>query len=100
MPIRRTLARTRRIVVLVVPPIEELDLVGPVQVLSTASRLLGGNMPPYEIRVVTTSRDRVIVGESGLSLNAQAHYLEEHGEIDSLLLVSGVSFYSLFVARA
>ena len=37
---------TRRVVVLVVPPIEELDLVGPVQVLSTASRLLGGKVPP------------------------------------------------------
>jgi len=76
---------------LVVPPIEELDLVGPVQVLSTASRLRGGSVPPYEICVVTTSRDRVIAGESGLSLTAQAYYLDLQGEIDSLLLVSGVS---------
>ena len=82
---------TRRVVVLVVPPIEELDLVGPVQVLSTAGRLVGGNTPPYEICVVTTSGDRVIAGESGLSLNAQAHYLDIQGDIDSLLLVSGVS---------
>src|SRR5512143_2462663 len=82
---------TRRVVVLVVPPIEELDLVGPVQVLSTAGRLTGGKTPPYEICVVTTSRDRAIAGESGLSLNAQAHYLDVHGDIDSLLLVSGVS---------
>ena len=82
---------TRRVVVLVVPPIEELDLVGPVQVLSTAGRLVGGKTPPYEICVVTTSRDRAIAGESGLSLNAQAHYLDVRGEIDSLLLVSGVS---------
>ena len=82
---------TRRVVVLVVPPIEELDLVGPVQVLSTAGRLVGGRIPPYEICVVTTNRDRLIRGESGLSLNAQAHYLDLRGEIDSLLLVSGVS---------
>jgi transcriptional regulator GlxA family with amidase domain len=82
---------TRRIVVLVVPPIEELDLVGPVQVLSTAGRLVGGHMPPYEICIVTTNRDLLIRGESGLSLNAQAHYLDVRGEIDSLLLVSGVS---------
>src|SRR6476620_4682275 len=32
--------KTRRIVVLVVPPIEELDLVGPLQVMSTATRLM------------------------------------------------------------
>jgi transcriptional regulator GlxA family with amidase domain len=82
---------TRRVVVLVVPPIEELDLVGPVQVLSTANRLSGRSAPPYEVSVVTTSRDRVISGESGLSITAQAHYLDVSGEIDSLLVVSGVS---------
>jgi transcriptional regulator GlxA family with amidase domain len=82
---------TRRIVVLVVPPIEELDLIGPVQVLSTASRLRGGSVAAYEIVVVTTNRDRLIRGESGLSLTAQAHYSEVRGEIDSLLVVSGVS---------
>jgi len=92
MPIRKpTSPITRRVVVLVVPPIEELDLVGPVQVLSTVSRLMGGKVPPYEIDVVTTNRDRSIRGESGLSLNAQAHYLDVRGEIDSLLLVSGVA---------
>jgi transcriptional regulator GlxA family with amidase domain len=50
---------------------------------------------PYEIRVVSTTRDRVIAGESGLSILAHAHYqdLEKdlEGEIDSLLVVSGVT---------
>jgi transcriptional regulator GlxA family with amidase domain len=82
--------KARRIVVLVVPPIEELDLVGPVQVLSTATRLMGRVGAPYEIRVVSTTRDRLIAGESGLSIVAHAHYQELQGEIDSLLVVSGV----------
>ena len=82
--------KTRRIVVLVVPPIEELDLVGPVQVLSTASRLMRRGGTPYEILVVSTTRDRVIAGESGLSIIAHAHYQDLEGEIDSLLVVSGV----------
>jgi transcriptional regulator GlxA family with amidase domain len=82
--------KARRIVVLVVPPIEELDLVGPVQVLSTATRLMGRRGTPYEIRVVSTTRDRVIAGESGLSIVAHEHYQELQGEIDSLLVVSGV----------
>jgi transcriptional regulator GlxA family with amidase domain len=82
--------RPRRVVVLVVPPIEELDLVGPVQVLSTATRLMRRGGPPYAIEVVSTSRDRAIAGESGLSLVAQSHYAEVKGEIDSLLVVSGV----------
>jgi len=83
--------KVRRVVVLVVPPIEELDLIGPVQVLSTATRLMGGRGTPYQIQVVSTTRDRVIAGESGLSLIAQANYQSLEGDIDSLLLVSGVS---------
>ena len=82
--------KPRRVVVLVVPPIEELDLVGPVQVLSTASRLMRRGTP-YEIRVVSTTRDRVIAGESGLSIVAHTHYQDLEGEIDSLLVVSGVT---------
>jgi transcriptional regulator GlxA family with amidase domain len=77
-------------VVLVVPPIEELDLVGPVQVLSTANRLTARGEAPYEIRVVSTTRDRVIAGESGLSILAQSYYRSIDGEMDSLLIVSGV----------
>jgi transcriptional regulator GlxA family with amidase domain len=83
--------KAHRVVVLVVPPIEELDLIGPVQVLSTATRLLRGRGTPYQIQVVSTTRDQVITGESGLSIVAQAHYQGLKGEIDSLLLVSGVS---------
>src|SRR5215208_382775 len=83
--------KPRRVAVLVVPPIEELDLVGPVQVLSTATRLMRRGGTPYSIQVVSTTRDRLIAGESGLSIVAQAHYRELEGEIDSLLLVSGVS---------
>jgi transcriptional regulator GlxA family with amidase domain len=60
-------------------------------VLSTANRLVTRGKRPYEIRVVTTNRDRVIAGESGLSLTAEAHYLDLQGDIDSLLVVSGVS---------
>ena len=82
--------KPRRIVVLVVPPIEELDLVGPVQVLSTATRLMRRGGTPYRIEVVSTTRDRVIAGESGLSIVAQAYYRDLEGEIDSLLVVSGV----------
>ena len=83
--------KPRRVVVLVVPPIEELDLVGPVQVLSTATRLMRRGGTPYEIRVVSTTRDRIVPGESGLSIVAHAYYQELEGEIDSLLVVSGVT---------
>jgi transcriptional regulator GlxA family with amidase domain len=81
--------KPRRVVVLVVPPIEELDLIGPVQVLSTATRLMRKGRP-YQITVASTTPDRMVAGESGLSVIAQAYYRELEGEIDSLLLVSGV----------
>jgi hypothetical protein len=45
--------KPRRIVVLSVPPIEELDLVAPVQVLSTANRLMrrdGDDESPRDLR--------------------------------------------------
>ena len=84
------MCKPRRIVVLVVPPIEELDLVGPVQVFSTATRLMGLRATPYDVRVVSTTRDRLITGESGLSIIAHAYYQDLAGEIDSLLVVSGV----------
>jgi transcriptional regulator GlxA family with amidase domain len=82
--------RTRRIVLLVVSPIEELDLVAPVQVFSTATRLMRRGAVPYEIVVASSTRDRVIAGESGLSLMAHTYYQDLAGEIDSLLIVSGV----------
>jgi transcriptional regulator GlxA family with amidase domain len=82
--------KPRRIVVLVVPPIEELDLVGPVQVFGTATRLMRGAGTPYEIEVASTTRDRIIAGESGLSMVAHTWYQDVQGEIDSLLVVSGV----------
>ena len=82
--------KPRGVVVLVVPPIEELDLVGPVQVFSTASRLMRRGATPYEISVVSTTRDRVVAGESGLSIVAQGHYTGVESGIDSLLVVSGV----------
>ncbi len=81
----------RRVVVLVVPPIEELDLVGPLQVFSTATRLMGTRGAPYKVVVASTSRDRVIAGESGLSMIAHEHYENLRDDIDSLLVVSGVS---------
>ena len=84
------MANARRVVVLVVPPIEELDLVGPVQVFSTATRLMHRGGTPYEICVASTTPDRTIAGESGLSIVAHEYYRALDGEIDSLLLVSGV----------
>jgi transcriptional regulator GlxA family with amidase domain len=79
----------RRIVVAVVPPVEELDLVGPVQVFSAANRLSGKKV--YSIEIVTSARELTVAGEGGiLSFLAQGRLPDVTGKMDSVLLVCGV----------
>lgn len=86
----RTLQRQRRVVVLVVPPVEELDLVGPIQVLSSANRLAGAAI--YSVEVVTNRKDLKVEGEAGLlSFLAQGHYRTLKGDFHSLLVVCGIA---------
>ena len=80
----------KRVVLLAVPPVDELDLVGPAEVFGTANRLAGGRRTPYGVEVVTTARDRRIDGECGLSLLAHRHYQDVVGRADSVLVICGV----------
>ena len=80
----------KRVVLLAVPPVDELDLVGPAEVFGTANRLAGGRRMPYGVEVVTTARDRRIDGECGLSLLAHRHYQDAEGRADSVLVICGV----------
>ena len=81
--------RTQRIVVVVVPPVEELDLVGPMQVFGAANRLSGKKI--YSLEVATTKTELEVQGEGGmLSFLAQCRLKEVKGTIDSVLLVCGV----------
>ena len=80
----------RRIIVVVAPPIEELDLVGPLQVFSSVNRLAGQAI--YSIEVVTAGKQMSVNGESGmLTFAAQGRFEEVKGKFDSVLLVCGVS---------
>ena len=79
----------RRIVVLVVPPVDEFDLVCPIQVFGAANRLAG--KPVYGIEVVTNGTDLKVQGEGGvLSFLAEPHYQLLKKPFDSLLLVCGL----------
>ena len=78
-----------RIIVVVVPPIEELDLVGPLQVFSSVNRLAGRAI--YSVEVVTSAKQMTVKGEGGmLSFTAQGRFQDVKGEFDSVLLVCGV----------
>jgi hypothetical protein len=52
---------SRRVVVVAVPPVDELDLVGPLQVFNSVNRLAGRKI--YEIEVVTSTDSLTVEGE-------------------------------------
>ena len=86
---RKGAASNGRVVVLVVPPVDEFDLVCPIQVFGAANRLTG--RPVYSVEIVTNGRDLKVQGEGGLlSFLAQAHYKGLNKSFDSLLLVCGL----------
>jgi len=79
----------RRVVVLAVPPVDEFDLVCPIQVFGAANRLAG--KPVYSVEVVTNGEDGKVQGEGGvLSFVAEKTYKALNQNFDSLLLVCGL----------
>jgi len=84
------LLKQRRIIVLALPPVEELDLVGPIQVLSAANRLAGKSI--YVVELVTNQRNLRVEGEAGLlSFQAASDYRSVRGDFNSLLIVCGLA---------
>jgi transcriptional regulator GlxA family with amidase domain len=81
-------------VVAVVPPVDELDLVGPLQVFNSVNRLAGRTI--YTIEVVTSAERLTVEGESGvLTFIARHHFRKVQGECDSVLVVCGLGNRSL-----
>ena len=75
--------------VLAVPPVDELDLVGPIQVFSAANRLVGKRI--YSVDIATNGKDLKVQGEGGLlSFLAETNYKSLNKDFDSLLLVCGL----------
>jgi len=84
----------RRIIVAVVPPVDELDLVGPLQVFNSVNRLAGRNI--YAIEVVTNADRLTLEGEGGvLTFMAKHHFSKIEGASDSVLLVCGLGSRSV-----
>src|ERR1700732_450728 len=82
--------KRRRIIVVVVPPVDELDLVGPLQVFGAANRLVGKTV--YQVEIVTNGRELKVQGEGGLlSFAAQGRFQDVKGKFDSVLLVCGLA---------
>jgi len=85
---------TRRIVVVAVSPVDELDLVGPLQVFHSVNRLVG--RPIYRVELASNGRDRTVDGEGGvLTFLARQHIGQVAGACDSVLLVCGLASRSM-----
>src|SRR5260221_4270972 len=81
----------KRIVFFPLPPVREIDLVGAVDVFTSANRAVGGK-PLYGIKIVNAEKapaDRKIAGMCGLSLNCDVDFRSFRGEIDTLLIPGG-----------
>jgi transcriptional regulator GlxA family with amidase domain len=84
----------RRIVVVLVPPVDELDLVGPLQVFNSVNRLAGETR--YSIEAVTNSERLTIESESGVvHFAARHHFRRVEGAFDSVLVVCGLGSRSV-----
>lgn len=81
----------RRVVLLAVPPVQELDLTGPLAVFAAANgaRTAAGGGPAYQVIVASAGPDLAVAGESGLPLLAATRYAALRGTIDTLLVVAG-----------
>src|SRR6476646_11802924 len=87
-------ATARRVVVVLVPPVDELDLVGPLQVFNSVNRLAGRTI--YTIEVVTNADTLTVEGEAGvLTFIARHHFTRVEGACDSVLLVCGLASRSV-----
>lgn len=85
---------SRRIVVVAVPPIDELDLVGPLQVFKSVNRLADRTI--YTVEIVTNLEGPTIEGEGGvLTFIAGHHFSKVEGVCDSVLLVCGLGSRSV-----
>jgi transcriptional regulator GlxA family with amidase domain len=90
----RRASTSRRVIVVAVPPVDELDLVGPLHVFNSVNRLAGRTI--YSIEVVTSADRLTVEGEGGvLAFMARHHFKRVEGTCDSVLLVCGLGTRSV-----
>ncbi len=77
---------SRRVVVVVYPGIQSLDVTGPVEVFSTANRQTGA--PQYRFEIVASS-EQTVDTSSGLGLRVDQAIGSVAGPIDTLLVAGG-----------
>ena len=79
----------RKIVMFAYDGVELLDVAGPLEAFATASALIGGAVPAYEVQIASESRG-MIRSVSGLVIEA-AHDFATLEDVDTLLIAGGAA---------
>jgi transcriptional regulator GlxA family with amidase domain len=81
----------KKIVMLSVPPASGVDVIGPLEALGIASRMVAesSGRAAYESELVTTASDLALPTSSGVKIVAHKHYTEVRGKVDTLLISGG-----------
>lgn len=84
---------SKRVVLLVFPPVRELDIVGPLDVFATANRLAARDL--YEVVIVGSDDEKTVAGMSGLNILSWGSYRKFTKPIDTLLVPGGLGCENL-----
>jgi transcriptional regulator GlxA family with amidase domain len=81
---------TKSIVFFALPPVRELDLIGAIDVFSTANQIAGGK-PLYDLKIVSAEivKGARIAGMFGIDLSCDGDYRSFKTRIDTLLVPGG-----------
>jgi transcriptional regulator GlxA family with amidase domain len=84
-------SQPKKVVMLSVPPAQGVDVIGPLEALGIASRMLeeSSGRRGYECELVTTVADLAIATSSGVRIVAHKHYQQVKGKVDTLLIAGG-----------
>lgn len=83
---------TRPVVLVAISPVEELDIVGPLEVFTNANVVAARGRPrapAYQVRLVSADSDDHIKGSCGLTLLAQGRYQDISDGVDTLIVGGG-----------
>jgi transcriptional regulator GlxA family with amidase domain len=80
----------RRVVIVAFPGVELLDVTGPAEVFSVASRVLGPERPGYRVHIATAAGGEVVTS-SGVRLMSDLTLAEVDGRVDTLLVSGAIA---------
>lgn len=81
--------RTTAVCIVAVPPVQQLDVVGPATVFTFANQYAHNGAPQYEVTFVTCGDTLVVPSDSSIPLVAARRLRDGLGAVDTLLVAGG-----------